>query len=92
MFGDNRLVSCGNTVTRQSTLVSIPTSRNVLGRVIDPLGNTLNNNKELIIATNVLPVDIKAVDTIFPIGKEQSELIIGDRQTGKTALLVIATF
>lgn len=110
LFGDNRLVSCGNTVTRQSKLVSIPTGRNMLGRVIDPLGNALDNNKEPIIATNVLPVDIKApgiiprrsvhepmltgvkaVDTILPIGKGQRELIIGDRQTGKTAL-VIDTF
>ena len=110
LFGDNRLVSCSNTVTRQSKLVSIPTGRNMLGRVIDPLGNALDNNKEPIIATNVLPVDIKApdiipkcsvhelmltgvkaVDTILPIGKGQRELIIGDRQTGKTAL-VIDTF
>ena len=82
----------------------------MLGRVIDPLGNALGNNKEPIIATNVLPVGIKApdiipkcsvnepmltgvkaVDTILPIGKGQRELIIGDRQTGKTAL-VIDTF
>lgn len=110
LFGDNRLVACGNTVTRQNKLVSIPTGRQMLGRVVDALGNALDNVKAAISQTNVLPVDIKApgiiprrsvhepmltgvkaVDTILPIGKGQRELIIGDRQTGKTAI-VIDTF
>jgi len=110
LFGDNRLVNCGNIVTRQNKLVSIPTGAQMLGRVVDALGNPLDNIKTTISETNILPVDIKApgiiprrsvhepmltgikaVDTILPIGKGQRELIIGDRQTGKTAL-VIDTF
>ena len=107
LFGDNRLVSCGALVTRQQKLVSIPTGRQMLGRVVDPLGNAVDTVKKPIKGVNVLPVDvkapgiiprrsvhepmltgIKAVDTMLPIGKGQRELIIGDRQTGKTALVI----
>jgi proton translocating ATP synthase F1 alpha subunit len=107
LFGDNRLVSCGALVTRQHKLVSIPTGKQMLGRVVDPLGNALDTIKKTIKPLNVLPVDtkapgiiprrsvhepmltgIKAVDTMLPIGKGQRELIIGDRQTGKTALVI----
>ena len=110
LFGDNRQVSCGHIATRQHKLVSIPTGRQMLGRVVDALGNALDSIKTPIAQKNVLPVDIKApgiiprrsvhepmltgikaIDTILPIGKGQRELIIGDRQTGKTAL-VIDTF
>jgi proton translocating ATP synthase F1 alpha subunit len=107
LFGDNRLVSCGALVTRQYKLVSIPTGRRMLGRVIDPLGNAIDTVKKVIKPINILPVDvkapgiiprhsvhepmltgIKAVDALLPIGKGQRELIIGDRQTGKTALVI----
>jgi vacuolar-type H+-ATPase catalytic subunit A/Vma1 len=65
LFGDNRLVNCGNIVTRQNKLVSIPTGAQMLGRVVDALGNPLDNIKTVISETNVLPV-----------GKGQRELII----------------
>jgi proton translocating ATP synthase F1 alpha subunit len=108
IFGNERLVSQGTQVARSSRLVNVPTGDNLLGRVIDPLGNILDGRGNL----NILPkqysaVEVKApgiikrqtvnepvqtgissIDTMIPIGKGQRELIIGDRQTGKTSIAI----
>lgn len=108
VLGDFLEVKSGQTVKRTKQLLSIPVGEQLLGRVVDPMGNVLDGkgpafsekeNKEFYFlesnAPNVLarePVNqplhtgIKAIDSMIPIGRGQRELIIGDRQTGKTAI------
>ena len=108
ILGDQSFVKAGQTVKRTKQVLSIPVGEQLLGRVIDPLGNPLDG-KGLIFsekdkpqfnflennAPNVLDREsvnqplhtgIKAIDSMIPIGRGQRELIIGDRQTGKTAI------
>lgn len=108
VLGDSSFVKSGNTVKRTKQLLSINVGKQLLGRVIDPLGNVLDGQGPIFSnadkpssylleneAPNVLdrePVNyplhtgIKAIDSMIPIGRGQRELIIGDRQTGKTAI------
>ncbi len=108
VLGDASEIRSGQTVKRTKQLLSIPVSENLLGRVVDPLGNPLDGNGPLFLksekpsfyfleneAPNVLEREsvnyplhtgIKAIDSMIPIGRGQRELIIGDRQTGKTAI------
>lgn len=106
VLGDFTKVKVGSKVKTTGKLLSVPVGRQLLGRVINPLGKALDNKgepktKDLYpvekIAPGVIyrkPVDtpvqtgIKAIDSMIPIGRGQRELIIGDRQTGKTALAV----
>lgn len=96
----------GDTVKRTGQVLSIPVSKDMVGRVINPLGQTIDGKEEIKtdtrytiekIAPGVMkrhPVDqpvqtgIKAIDSMIPIGRGQRELIIGDRQTGKTAIAI----
>ncbi|KAG8041319.1 hypothetical protein G9C98_002307 [Cotesia typhae] len=73
VFGNDRNISEGDIVKRTGAIVDVPVGDQLLGRVVDALGN---------------PIDGKAVDSLVPIGRGQRELIIGDRQTGKTALAI----
>lgn len=102
-------IRSGALVKRTKELLAIPTGKELLGRVIDPLGNPLdgigpifqkekpqmmpleNNAPSVLDRQSVdtpLHTGIKAIDAMIPIGRGQRELIIGDRQTGKTALVL----
>ena len=104
ILGDDNLIKEGDLVTRTKMSVQIPTGLGMLGRVIDALGNSLDEKGEFenveykdiepkapgIIKRKSVhePVQtgIKVIDSLIPIGRGQRELIIGDRQTGKTTI------
>ncbi|KAI2463277.1 P-loop containing nucleoside triphosphate hydrolase protein [Annulohypoxylon bovei var. microspora] len=104
LFGSDRLVKEGETVKRTGEIVDVPVGPEMLGRVVDALGNPIDgkgpiNTKERrraqLKAPGILPrqsvnqpvqTGLKSVDAMVPIGRGQRELIIGDRQTGKTAV------
>jgi F-type H+-transporting ATPase subunit alpha len=106
IFGDDRGVKEGSTVKRTNTIVDVPVGPELLGRVVDPLGNPIDGKGPIkakerrrvelkapgIIARKSVhePVQtgLKSVDALIPIGRGQRELIIGDRQTGKTAIAI----
>lgn len=104
LFGSDRLVKEGETVKRTGKIVEVPTGPELLGRVVDGLGNPIDGKGPLnassssraqVKAPGILPrksvhepmqTGLKSVDALVPIGRGQRELIIGDRQTGKTAV------
>ncbi|MBR1825910.1 MAG: F0F1 ATP synthase subunit alpha [Alphaproteobacteria bacterium] len=109
VFLDNPdLIKAGDRVTRTGHVLDVPVSENMLGRVINPLGEPLDGRGpyayderrpvevEAVPIMDRAPVDtplqtgIKAVDAFTPIGRGQRELILGDRQTGKTAIALDA--
>ncbi|PSR86983.1 ATP synthase subunit alpha [Coniella lustricola] len=108
LFGSDRLVKEGEVVKRTGEIVDVPVGPEMLGRVIDALGNPIDgkgpiNTKERrraqLKAPGILPrqsvnqpvqTGLKSVDAMVPIGRGQRELIIGDRQTGKTAVALDA--
>lgn len=104
LFGDERLVKEGDTVRRTNKIASVPVGRELLGRVVNPLGEPIDG-KGPIEYKQYLPIErkapgvifrqpvkepiqtgLKSIDALIPIGRGQRELIIGDRQTGKTAI------
>ncbi len=98
LFGDSSLVKEGDLAKRTGRVVEVPVGEAMVGRVVDPLG--LNSKDSLPIERKALGVmarqpvkkplqtGIKPIDSMVPIGRGQRELIIGDRQTGKTAIAV----
>ncbi|MCR4278565.1 MAG: F0F1 ATP synthase subunit alpha [bacterium] len=106
ILGSASSVHAGDTVTPLGTVLSIPVSNDMTGRVVNPLGQPVDGKGDLKnttrqpiekIAPGVMtrePVNvplmtgIKAIDSMIPIGRGQRELIIGDRQTGKTAIAI----
>ncbi|XP_044744491.1 ATP synthase subunit alpha, mitochondrial [Coccinella septempunctata] len=106
VFGNDRYIKEGDIVKRTGAIVDVPVGDELLGRVVDALGNPIDgkgpiNTKQRfrvgIKAPGIIPrisvrepmqTGIKAVDSLVPIGRGQRELIIGDRQTGKTALAI----
>jgi len=106
IFGDDRTIREGDTVSRTGTIVDVPIGRGLLGRVVDGLGNPIDGKGPLVDVTRsrvevkapgIIPrksvhepmqTGIKAIDSLIPIGRGQRELIIGDRQTGKTAVII----
>ncbi|KAK4167062.1 hypothetical protein QBC43DRAFT_331803 [Cladorrhinum sp. PSN259] len=108
LFGSDRLVKEGEIVKRTGEIVDIPVGPELLGRVVDALGNPIDgkgpiNAKERrraqLKAPGILPrqsvrepvqTGLKSIDAMVPIGRGQRELIIGDRQTGKTAVALDA--
>jgi len=106
LFGESKLIKEGDIVKRTGRVVSVPVGESMLGRVINPLGQPIDERgpihteKYLPIERKALGViqrqpvkeplqtGIKAVDAMIPIGRGQRELIIGDRQTGKTAIAI----
>ncbi len=106
LFGDTTLIKEGDTVKRTKRLASFPVGDDMLGRVVNPLGEpvdgkgAINHDKYMPIerkalgviarqpVTEPLQTGIAAVDAMIPIGRGQRELIIGDRQTGKTAVAI----
>jgi F-type H+-transporting ATPase subunit alpha len=108
IFGDDSGIKEGDTVKRTNAIVDVPVGKELLGRVVDALGNPIDG-KGPINATKRMRVDVKApgiiprrsvhepmqtglkaIDSLVPIGRGQRELIIGDRQTGKTAVALDA--
>ncbi len=104
MLGSSENIKEGDTVRRTGRVVSVPVGENLLGRVVNALGQPIDA-KGPIEAAEIRPVEspaygiierrsvyqpvqtgIKAIDSMIPIGKGQRELIIGDKQTGKTAI------
>ncbi|KAM5457642.1 Alpha subunit of the F1 sector of mitochondrial F1F0 ATP synthase [Microsporum canis] len=104
LFGSDRLVKEGETVKRTGEIVDVPVGPELLGRVVDALGNPIDGKGPIkatekrraqLKAPGILPrksvnqpvqTGMKCVDSMVPIGRGQRELIIGDRQTGKTAV------
>lgn len=104
IFGDYTKIKEGMEVRTTGKILEIPVSDNLLGRVIDPLGNPLDGKGKIDsklnypiekVASGVitrqgvnipLQTGIKAIDALIPIGRGQRELIIGDRNTGKTTI------
>ena len=105
IFGDDRAIREGDTVSRTGRIVDVPVGKGLLGRVVDALGNPIDGKGPVegerhvveVKAPGIIPrrsvhepmqTGIKAIDSLIPIGRGQRELIIGDRQTGKTAVIV----
>ncbi|RCL76588.1 MAG: F0F1 ATP synthase subunit alpha [Alphaproteobacteria bacterium] len=108
IFGSDRDIKEGDLVKRTSSIVDVPVGMELLGRVVDGLGNPLDGKGPIkskkrsvadVKAPGIIPrksvhepmaTGLKSVDSLIPIGRGQRELIIGDRQTGKTAVAVDA--
>ena len=107
IFGEVNAVSEGDEARRLGEIASIPVNENMLGRVVDPLGNPLDGKGPIEGEKVNLPFErkapgviyrqpveeplqtgLKSIDATIPIGRGQRELVIGDRQTGKTAVLI----
>jgi len=104
IFGSDQHIKEGDTVKRTKSIVDVPVGDELLGRVVDGLGNPIDGKgpvktKKRAIAEAKAPgiiprksvhepmaTGLKSVDAMIPIGRGQRELIIGDRQTGKTAV------
>ncbi|MEP1538601.1 MAG: F0F1 ATP synthase subunit alpha [Paracoccaceae bacterium] len=108
IFGSDRDIKEGDTVKRTNSIVDVPVGNELLGRVVDGLGNPLDGKGPIktaqrsvadVKAPGIIPrksvhepmaTGLKSVDAMIPIGRGQRELIIGDRQTGKTAVALDA--
>ena len=106
VFGDDRSIREGDTVTRTGTIVDVPIGMELLGRVVDGLGVAIDGKGAIegtkrsrveVKAPGIIPrksvhepmqTGLKSIDALIPVGRGQRELIIGDRQTGKTAVIL----
>ncbi|SEK27035.1 F0F1 ATP synthase subunit alpha [Pacificibacter marinus] len=104
IFGSDKDIKEGDTVKRTKSIVDVPAGDELLGRVVDGLGNPIDGKGEIktskrlvadVKAPGIIPrksvhepmaTGLKSVDAMIPVGRGQRELIIGDRQTGKTAV------
>jgi len=104
LLGSDSAVAAGNKVRLGGEVLSVPVGKELLGRIVNPLGQALDGGPPIVTkqrglversAIGVmgrkhvhepLMTGIMAIDAMFPIGRGQRELIIGDRQTGKTAI------
>ncbi|MGP8215542.1 MAG: alternate F1F0 ATPase, F1 subunit alpha [Bacteroidia bacterium] len=106
LLGEDSLLNAGDEVERTGRIMDIPVGKALIGRVINPLGEPMDD-KGSIAFTERLPIErpapaimdraivnvplqtgLKVVDALIPIGRGQRELILGDRQTGKTAIAI----
>jgi F-type H+-transporting ATPase subunit alpha len=106
LFGEWDKIKEGQPARRTGRVASVPVGEELIGRIVDPLGNPLDGGPPIqaaerrpleLKAPGVIerqpvkePVQtgLKAIDSLIPIGRGQRELILGDRSTGKTAILV----
>ncbi|MGD1010015.1 MAG: F0F1 ATP synthase subunit alpha [Candidatus Aminicenantales bacterium] len=106
LLGESHLVREGDQVKRTRRIMHVPAGPAMIGRVVNPLGQPLDDKGPIKTDTRMfverlapgvvervpvrepLQTGIKAIDAIVPIGRGQRELIIGDRQTGKTAIVL----
>lgn len=104
LLGDYSKLAAGDEVERTGRVMDVPVGNGLLGRVVNPLGEPLDDEGVINFETRLpierpapaimdrLPVNVplqtglKAIDALIPIGRGQRELILGDRQTGKTAI------
>jgi F-type H+-transporting ATPase subunit alpha len=108
LLGKDSLLAAGDEVERTGRVMDIPVGNTLIGRVVDPLGEPIDN-KGPVVSKQRLPIErpapaimdrnavnvplqagIKVIDALIPIGRGQRELIVGDRQTGKTAIAIDA--
>ena len=106
ILGDDKAIKEGETVKRTNKIGQVPVGKELLGRVVNPIGEPMDGRGP-INTSDFLPIEskapgviyrqsvdeplqtgLKAIDSMIPIGRGQRELIIGDRQTGKTAVAV----
>ena len=108
IFGSDRNIKEGDTVKRTGAIVDVPVGPELLGRVVDALGNPIDGKGPInatrrsrvdVKAPGIIPrksvhepmsTGLKAIDALIPVGRGQRELVIGDRQTGKTAIILDA--
>ncbi len=106
ILGDYEHISEGDTVKCTGRILEVPVGPELMGRVVNSLGQPLDGKGEVKSATTApieriapgviarqsvsqpLQTGLKAIDSMVPIGRGQRELIIGDRQTGKTAIAI----
>src|SRR3954467_2136514 len=106
LFGEWDKIVEGDTVKRTGSLLEIPVGKELLGRIVDPLGNPLDGKGDITPeamrpaefkapgvvqrqpVVEPMQTGIKAIDAMIPTGRGQRELIIGDRQTGKTTIAI----
>jgi len=106
LLGESHMIKEGDMVKRTHKIMQVPSGRNMLGRVVSPLGHPLDDRGpiqtdaymmverlapgvvERMPVREPLQTGLKAIDSMIPIGRGQRELIIGDRQTGKTAIAI----
>jgi len=105
IFGDDRNILEGDQVKRTGSIVDVNVGSEMLGRVVDGLGEPIDGagpikaqrSRAEVKAPGIIPrqsvnepvqTGLKAVDALIPIGRGQRELVIGDRQTGKTAIAI----
>ena len=108
LFGESQKVKEGDIAKRTGKVVQVPVGKEMLGRVVNPLGQPIDGKGEIknkiskpieekalgVLqrqpVTEPLQTGLKSIDSMIPIGRGQRELIIGDRQTGKTAVAIDA--
>lgn len=106
LLGEDTLIKEGDVVKRTGKVLSVPVGDNLIGRVVNPLGQPIDGKGPIEVnewrkvehkapgvvfrqpVKEPLQTGIKAIDAMIPIGRGQRELIIGDRQTGKTAIAI----
>ncbi|MCM1989546.1 F0F1 ATP synthase subunit alpha [Oceanirhabdus seepicola] len=106
IFGHDEEIKEGDIVKRCGRVVDVPVGQEVIGRVVNPLGEAIDGKGEILTSerrpveveapsiierksvSEPLQTGIKAIDSMIPIGKGQRELIIGDRQTGKSSIAI----
>jgi len=106
LLGEYKHIKEGDTVKRTGRILSVPVGEQMIGRVVNPLGQFIDGGTDVKAKTfypiekiapgvmsrervnQPLQTGIKAIDAMIPIGRGQRELIIGDRQTGKTAIAI----
>ncbi|PWV98344.1 ATP synthase F1 subcomplex alpha subunit [Hoeflea marina] len=106
IFGSDRDIKEGDIVKRTGAIVDVPVGPELLGRVVDGLGNPIDGKGPInakkrsrvdVKAPGIMPrksvhepmsTGLKAIDALIPVGRGQRELVIGDRQTGKTAIIL----
>ncbi len=104
LMGEDSLIKAGAEVRLSGKVLEVPVGKELIGRIVDPLGRPLDGNGPINTKTTArvekiapgvmarkavfepLMTGIMAIDAIVPVGRGQRELIIGDRQTGKTAI------
>ena len=107
LLGPSKTISEGSTVKRTNRIASLKVGEEIVGRVVDTLGNPIDGKGPIggklyemplerkapgVIfrqpVTEPLQTGIKSIDAMIPVGRGQRELVIGDRQTGKTAVCI----
>lgn len=106
LLGDDSKLQVGDEVSRTGTAMDVPVGNSLIGRIVNPLGEPLDDKETLPemeryplerpapsimdrdFVTVPLQTGIKVVDALIPIGRGQRELILGDRQTGKTSIAI----